>query len=97
MGMTNHSMFSSLALAAAVGSLVLLAHANAATHAPTRAIVVAPAASAASAPTAAQHRLSPYAAAARRQALAASGAEHAPVVPPSMRRTQRAVGRVPPQ
>jgi hypothetical protein len=52
-------------------------------------------ASGASSPAGAQPRVSPYALAARRQAQAASGAGHAPAVPPSMRRTRRAISRVP--
>jgi hypothetical protein len=83
-------MLRSMALAGVVGILLLPADAICATAA-------APAASAASSPAGAQPRVSPYALAARRQAQAASGAGHAPAVPPSMQRTRRAISRVPPR
>ena len=90
-------MVGSMALAGLVGILLLPADAICATPAPTSAMAAAPAASAASSPADAQPRLSPYAVAARRQAQAASGAGHAPAVPPSMQRTRRAISRVPPR
>jgi hypothetical protein len=79
-----------MALAGVVGILLLPADAICATPTPTSAMVAASAAGA-------QPRVSPYALAARRQAQAASGAGHAPAVPPSTQRTRRAISRVPPR
>jgi len=87
-------MVGSMALAGLVGILLLPADAICATPAPTSAMAAAPAASS---PADAQPRVSPYALAARRQAQVASGAGHAPAVPPSMQRTRRAISRVPPR
>jgi len=88
-------MLRSMALASVVGILLLPAGAICATPAPTSAMVTAPAASAAPSPAGTRPRVSPYASAARKQAQAASGAGHAPAVPPSMQRTRRAISRVP--
>jgi hypothetical protein len=57
---------------------------------PASAAAAAPAASSA---TATPPRVSPYAIAARRQALAASGTAHVPSVPPSMRRMRKPIGQ----
>jgi hypothetical protein len=89
-------MFRSIALAGVVGILLLRPDAASATPAPTGATAAAPATPATSSPAGAQPRVSPYAAfAVRRQAQAASGAGHAPAVPPSKQRTRRATSRVP--
>lgn len=56
---------------------------------PSAPVAAAPAAS--SAP-AMPPRVSPYVIAARRHAQAASGAGHAPAIPPTMRRTRQAIG-----
>jgi hypothetical protein len=86
-------MLRSMALAGVVGILLLRPDAASATPAPTGATAAAPATSS---PAGAQPRVSPYAAfAIRRQAQAASGAGHAPAVPPSKQRTRRATSRVP--
>jgi hypothetical protein len=85
-------MFSLLALAGAIGGLLLPISGIAAERTPARVNVPEPAASAPDT----QPRMSPYAAAARRQAQAASSPEHNHSIPPTMQRTQRTVSRVPP-
>jgi hypothetical protein len=78
------------------GSLLLVAtRADAATPGGKSPRPAAPAAAApaASSATATPPRISPYAIAARRQALATPGTAHAPSVPPSMRRTRQPIGQ----
>jgi hypothetical protein len=86
-----------LAVVVIAAGLLVAEAAGAAGPAPGRAVVAARPASAASSPEGAQARISPYAFIARQHALAASSVGHAPVVPPSMRRTRQPVGQPSPQ
>jgi len=78
------------------GSLLLVpALADAAPPRGTSARPAAPATAAPAAPSASATppHVSPYAIAARQHAQAASGAAHAPAVPPTVRRTRKAIGK----
>lgn len=86
-----------LAVAGVVAASLLLVptRADAATPGGTSARPAAPAAAApaASSAPATPPRVSPYTLAARRHALEASGAAHAPAVPPTVRRTRKPIGQ----
>ena len=75
--------------------MALTAPAIAATHGvrPAQPVAAEATASAASAAETRPARISPYVIAARQHAQAASDTAHAPAVPPTMRRTQQAIGR----
>jgi hypothetical protein len=86
-----------LAVAGVVAASLLLAPAPADAATPhgklARPATPAAAAPAASSASATPPRVSPYTIAARKHAQAASGAAHAPAVPPTMRRTRQAIGQ----
>jgi hypothetical protein len=83
----------SIAVAIVVAGSLLVVAARADAAQPDGTSARAAAAPAASSAPATPPRVSPYVIWARRHAQATSGAAHAPSVPPSVRRTRKAIGQ----